>query len=269
MRWPRIFALLFMVMFSCPIWVAWLADFLEGRRALSSDIHVLTFTVTCTAVVAWFLMAVQTSVSFAYERDHGTLDAILTTPMTASFIVLGKLAGVYRSSAFAVLFPLAFIVYAYTSSVVSWRAAVLASVVLFITGFAAAAWGMVCSVRAGSSTKASGWALGVLLVLFVGAPLLMQLLLRRPDQYDWLPLTLVSPSLNISYAIFENADYSYPYGGISELYTWMGLLILSCVHLTFALVLAFVFTIYSIIWVERSYRSGGKLQAHPPVRTAV
>ena len=60
--------------------------------------------------------------SFAYEREHSTLDALLTTPLRSSYILSGKLAGILRSSAFALAFPVLFTVLAWGREVISPRA---------------------------------------------------------------------------------------------------------------------------------------------------
>jgi hypothetical protein len=98
MRWARILSLVFCLLFSSIVWVGWVADWLDNRRALSLDIEQVSAVIACTASVAWVLMALLGSVSFSYEREHSTLDNLLASPLSAAQIVLGKLRGIARSS---------------------------------------------------------------------------------------------------------------------------------------------------------------------------
>ena len=167
----------------------------------------------CTAVIAWLLMALQGSMSFAFERDRSTLDALLTTPLSGRQIVLGKLAGIFRSSAFALGCPLLFIALAWAHGVMSLRAAVLGGVIVLVGAVLAAAWGLLCSISMATTVKAASYAFLAALVLLIGLPILNAAVLNRDLQYNLLPMTFVSPSVNLDYAVFERADHTSPYEG--------------------------------------------------------
>ena len=209
----HILALVMLLLVSAPVWIVYLADLLDGRRALQNDIHSFEAVVVCTAVIAWLLMALQGSMSFAFERDRSTLDALLTTPLSGRQIVLGKLAGIFRSSAFALLCPLLFIALALAHGVMSLRAGILGAVIVLVGAFLAAAWGLWCSISMATTVKAASYAFLAALVLLIGLPILNAAVLNRELQYNLLPMTFISPSVNLDYAVFERADHTSPYQG--------------------------------------------------------
>ena len=137
---------------------------------MQHDIHEFNAVIAMTAVVTWLLMTLQGSMSFAFERDRSTLDALLTTPLAGRQIVLGKLAGIVRSSAFALGCPLLFIALAVMHQVMSWRAAALGGAIVVVTSVLAAAWGLLCSISTSTSVKAATYAFVVALVLLIGFP---------------------------------------------------------------------------------------------------
>jgi ABC-type transport system involved in multi-copper enzyme maturation permease subunit len=206
MRWARILCLLFSLMVSSIVWIGWLADFLRGRRALMMDHEGLSGIVACTASVAWILMALQGAVSFSHEREHVTLDALLTAPISAVQIILGKLQGIFRSSAFALAFPIVITLLGWTRDVTSTRAALLSIAIVFVVGLFAACLGLACSVRLGSSGKACGFAAGLMLMLCVGVPFAAANFISYNNRHQWTRFTFVSPSLSLSWAIVDEVD---------------------------------------------------------------
>jgi hypothetical protein len=203
MRWARILCLLFSFMFTAVLWVGWIADWLQGRTALSMDADNVSGVIACTATVAWILMALQGAVSFSHEREQSTLDALLTTPLAGYHIVFGKLQGIVRSSAFALAFPIGFALVALYRNVTTWRAAVLSIAIILLVGIFAACLGLACSVRLGSSGKACGLAAGITLVLCLGVPMASEAFIGWGRHHAWHKVTFVSPSQNLSWAIYD------------------------------------------------------------------
>ena len=275
MRWARIFALLILVMVSTPVWVVYLSDLIERGRALPSDLGNFVIVIVCTSVITWLLMCLQGSMSFAFERDRSTLDALLTTPLTGNQIVLGKLAGIVRSSAFALAFPLLFISMAVAHQVMSWRAALLGAVIVVAGAVLAAAWGLYCSISTATSIKAATHAFLVALILLIGAPLLLgtEMILQPRLQREILPATMASPSLNLGYAIYENADHSSPgdrWGAGLPYQRWDQRVRLAYGHVALAVAFCAALAVLSMQRIERRHRVGprGAKQARVPDDTS-
>ena len=210
MRWARIMALVMLWLVSAPVWLSYLVDLIERGHPLPSDLNAVNMTVCCTAVVTGLLMTLQGSMSFAYERDRSTLDALLTTPLVGREIVVGKLAGILRSSAFALAFPLVFLLVAWLHGVMSGRAAFLGTAIVLCGALLASAWGLLCSVQTATAAKAATRAFTVALVLLIGLPAAMGMTLRLEYQRQFLPVALSSPSFNLSYAISETPSHTTP-----------------------------------------------------------
>jgi ABC-type transport system involved in multi-copper enzyme maturation permease subunit len=270
MRWARILALVMLVLVSAPVWVVYLADLLDGHRALAHDINNFEGVIVCTAVIAWLLMALQGSMSFAFERDRSTLDALLTTPLSGRQIVLGKLAGIFRSSTFALVCPLLFIALAWGHGVMSLRAGLLGAAIVLLGALTAAAWGLLCSIATRTTVKAASCAFLAALVLLIGLPLLVAATLNRNLQHELLPATFISPSINLDYAIFERADYTspYPYDQQAWINTrfprWDDRLALAQMHFAFAGAAAVVFAAFGMRLVERRHRVGPRRDGLQP-----
>ncbi|MBI2824218.1 MAG: ABC transporter permease subunit [Planctomycetia bacterium] len=276
MRWARIFALVMLVLFSAPVWVVYLADLLERGRPLPSDIHATTFVVVGTSILTWLLMTLQGSMSFAYERDRSTLDALLTTPLSGAQIVLGKLAGIARSSAFALAFPLFFTGLAAWHGVISGRAAALGVVILVTTALLAAAWGLFCSIATATSLRAASYAFGIALALVAGVPLVVNTALSQPTQFWLLPATFTSPTVNLDYAVFEAADHTSPYdryagyGSIWNQYPkWPERLDTAITHVAADAMIAAILVLLSIRRIERQHRTSPIRRRSRPIATVV
>ena len=234
MRWARIVALIFCVVVTVPLWGAWLDDWLRGYGGQDMDRQTLSTVVGLTAVITWILMTLLASVGFAHERDHQTLDALLTTPLSGWSIVIGKLTGVLRSTLFAAVFPFGFACVGYWHGVIGFRALLLVATVLVIGSLLMASWGLFCSVRFGASARASGLATLAALVLCVFVPLLtgaFHAFLGRTSS-RWIPVTFVSPTVNIDWAVVDN-DWRNPGRRRRnvEYRDWRSRLPSACVHL--------------------------------------
>lgn len=211
LRVARLGALVALVMLSGPLWLTYLADVMISGSALAQDFGLYQFVVMATAVIAWTLMALQGSLSFAYERDRGTLDGLLTTPLSGMAITLGKLAGILRSSAFALVFPLGFAALAWQHQIVSGRAAAVSAAIIVAAAVLAAAAGLFVSIAVNQTMRATTTAIIGCLVLLVAAPMAHASLNFR-TQWVWLPLAQISPVINLSWAFFETPSYASPYG---------------------------------------------------------
>lgn len=267
MRWVRIMTLLLLLTVSSILWIAWLVDIVEGRSSLNVDLDPLCFVVTVTSVVAWLLVALQGGVSLAFEREHATWDAVLATPLSGLYIVVGKLLGVLRSSIFAVAFPIGFIAVGCFHRVCSPRATILSVAVILIYSVVFAALGIFCSQWSRTSTKGAGWAGGITLVLCMGIPLAVEWQLDQVRKYQSFPATFVSPSFALSYAVYEHADgrtgdaygrnrLMLQLGSLPVEWTWGGRTAITMVHAVFALV-AGTAMLSAVVWmIETNERSG-------------
>jgi hypothetical protein len=100
--------------------------------------------------------------------------------------------------------------------------------------------------------------------------------LNRDLQYNLLPMTFVSPSVNLDYAVFERADHTSPYEGPHWAGThfprWDKRLRMARVHVAFAGAVAVIFAIFGMRQIERRHRVGpwrGELTPHSTVRSEV
>ncbi len=265
MRWARILSLLMLLLFSSPLWLGWMADLLDGKRALSWDFDPFCMVITFTATIAWTLMVVQGAVSFAYEREHSTLDALLTTPLRSSYILLGKLAGILRSSAFAVAFPLFFTILAWSRGVISPRAAILALAITAAVALLAACWGLFWSVCTGASLKAITAATTIALAISVGTPMAFEMMGGYHWRFDMLPFSMVSPTQNLSYSVYEPADRSTPaprpyyYDQRSRWAQWDYRCSTACLYVLIYIALAAGLLAAAIGRMERQYRIDPRL----------
>jgi ABC-type transport system involved in multi-copper enzyme maturation permease subunit len=257
MRWARILCLLFSFMFTAILWVGWIADWLQGRPALAMDVEQFSGLIPCTATVAWVLMALQGAVSFSYEREQSTLDALLTTPLAGHHIVLGKLQGIVRSSAFALAFPIGFALIAWSRDVTTTRATLLSIALVLLVGIFAACLGLACSVRLGSSGKACGAAAGIMLVLCLGVPMASETFIGWGRKHAWHKITFVSPSQNLSWAIYDErsptVDSRY-YRHDTNYRQWPQRLTVTGVHLCLEQLLAVLCVSWSIARIESTCR---------------
>lgn len=205
----RMLALIFCVILSAPAWISWIVDLWDHRPSLATDLDTVSLIVPATATVAWLLMVIQGAVSFSHEREHYTLDALLTAPLSARYIVLGKIAGIFRSAAFALAFPCFFGLLAWTQGVASTRAVGLCCVGVLVAGLLAAAWGLSCSVRIGASTKALAPAVVVAALVLIATPLVYGIASEMSgfpwrSTTDWRPLALASPTYALSFTMNED-----------------------------------------------------------------
>jgi len=265
MRIARIMALVLLVILSTPVWMVALIDLYHGGSSLSTDIDTYNIVVVVTAVITWVLMALQGSMSFAFERDRNTLDALLTTPLTGREIILGKLAGIVRSSAFALAFPLLFTILAALLGVISFRAVAVSLLIILVGSLLAATWGLFWSVKTDSSSRAASIAVGVALFLCVGAPLALAGALDPQNRWPLTPVTSASPTVNLMNALAESPEPSYmlswsrrprdwPY------HQWSERIGITMVQVTIETWLVALFVLLSVRRIERQHRTG------PPTR---
>lgn len=257
MRWARILCLLFSFMITALLWVGWIADWLQNRSALAIDIEGTSAVIACTATVAWVLMALQGAVSFSYEREQSTLDALLTTPLAGHQIVVGKLQGTVRNSLFALAFPIAFALVAWSQDVTTTRAMVLSITLIVLVGIFAASLGVACSVRLGSSGKACGAAAGIMLVLCLGVPMASEAFISWGRKHTWQKVTFISPSQSLSWAIYDESartvdDRRYRYD--TSYHQWPQRVTATGVHLCLEQLLTVFCVSWSITRIESTCR---------------
>jgi ABC-type transport system involved in multi-copper enzyme maturation permease subunit len=272
MRIARIMALVLLVILSTPVWLVALIDLFQGGSSLSSDLDVFNTVIVVTAVIAWILMALQGSMSFAFERDRSTLDALLTTPLTGRDIILGKLAGIVRSSAFALAFPLMFTLLAAIQGVASIRATLLSLLIIVVGSLLAATWGLYWSVKTDSSSRAASVAVGVGLLLCVGAPLVFTGVLDAPFRWPLTPVSSVSPTVNLTNALNESPNpviwrHWTRRPERTAFFEWGERVPLALAHVALEVGLVTLFVLLSVRRIERQHRTGPPTR-HPTKRIA-
>jgi hypothetical protein len=244
--------LLFSFLVSALVWIGWIADWLSNRSALSIDIDGTSALIACTSSVAWVLMALQGAVSYSHEREHSTLDALLTTPLSAAQILWGKLQGIIRSSAFALVFPIIFTVVAWIHGVTTGRAASQTIFCILAAALFAACLGLASSVWLGSSGKACGFAAGIVLILCVGVPLATEAFVGFQAKLHSHKVTFISPSLNVAWTVCdERKSRQYGYGPYPN---WDERFAVSTGHLLFELITAGLLLGWSMHRVESHFR---------------
>ena len=104
--------------------------------------------------------AIFGSRALAPEREQQTLPQLLTTPMTARQIIIGKFGAVavWTFYAWVLAVPIAFL--GALLEFISPLSLVMFLVMELIFGACAAAWGLFCSMRALTVRRALGWSLG-------------------------------------------------------------------------------------------------------------
>ena len=157
--------------------------------------------------------------AIAPEREGQTLPQLFTTPMTAAEIVRGKIMAVMVYSLYVFVMGLPLVILLAILDVIPWLAAIHFLLAEIVFGASAAAWGMLCSIQFFSVRRAVGGALGGIIALLVGAPLLMGVLIRAltpmnyyggpasglPANYYWWSAMLSSllPMQALSTAIYS------------------------------------------------------------------
>lgn len=103
--------------------------------------------------------------SIAPEHEQQTLEQLIMTPLTPLQIVSGKIQAVmtYTFYVFMLGLPLAILLAAV--KVVTWRAALAFLGIEVVFGAVAAAWGMYCSLKAVTTRRALGIALGGVFII--------------------------------------------------------------------------------------------------------
>jgi ABC-type transport system involved in multi-copper enzyme maturation permease subunit len=162
----------------------------------------------------------------APEREQQTLPQLLTVPLPSSAIIGGKIMAVmaYTSYVFLMSLPLMLLLPLLGELPWGMTFAFLGLEVAF--GACAASWGLCCSILCLTVRRALGWALGGILVLMLGGPLLSSIIKdisgrgSNDPLVDWLSnlTTLLLPLSALQQALgnFQPGYYNMtPPQGIS------------------------------------------------------
>ena len=142
--------------------------------------------------------AVWASVSFASEREQGTLEPLLVTPLTGRQIVLGKLLGAGRLA--GVFAGLALLQWLVALATAQWWARwplllIVGAFVVSVTALALS-FGMAISIAVRKTYTAVSITLGVLAGVLVGLPIVCSWLEDAFLRYAWVDLVdLANPYL--------------------------------------------------------------------------
>lgn len=108
----------------------------------------------------------------APEREQQTLPQLLTVPLRSSTIIGGKMMAVMAYTFYVFLMALPLMLLLPMLGELPWGMALSFLGLELVFGAFAAAWGLFCSIECLTVRRALGWALGGILVLMLGGPLL-------------------------------------------------------------------------------------------------
>jgi ABC-type transport system involved in multi-copper enzyme maturation permease subunit len=108
----------------------------------------------------------------APEREQQTLPQLLTVPLHSSTIIGGKMMAVMAYTFYVFLMALPLMLLLPMLGELPWGMALSFLGLELVFGAFAAAWGLFCSIECLTVRRALGWALGGILVLMLGGPLL-------------------------------------------------------------------------------------------------
>lgn len=108
----------------------------------------------------------------APEREQQTLPQLLTVPLRSATIIGGKMMAVMAYTFYVFLMALPLMLLLPMLGEVPWSMALSFLGLELVFGAFAAAWGLFCSIECLTVRRALGWALGGILVLMLGGPLL-------------------------------------------------------------------------------------------------
>ncbi len=148
--------------------------------------------------VGLLLLAVNAATSLAEERVRGSLDILLSTPISTRSVVLGKWLGTFRSVPQLLFAP------ALTTLLLAWESGRWFSYLNFL-GLMVAYSAVVVSLGLALATwqsrleRAVGLCVGVLVLLAIGWPVLISCLSPRgpASEHFLLPLIIGSPLLGV------------------------------------------------------------------------
>lgn len=149
--------------------------------------------------------------ALAPEREQQTLPQLLTTPLSPSEIVGGKMmaVAVYTFYIFVLGVPMALLLPAL--GVMNWGSAIIFLVSELVFGAFAAALGLFCSLHGVSVRRALGWAVGSILTLMMANILMRGVLLEA-----------LNTNNNIAFGAVARTPVSLVAGAIFLPFTWIG-----------------------------------------------
>ena len=143
--------------------------------------------------------------SLAPEREQQTLPQLLTVPLPASAIILGKMMAVMAYTSYVFLTGLPLVLLLAGLGELSWAKTWGFLALELACGAFAAAWGLFCSIQAMTVRRALGWSLAGVLVLVLAGPVIGELVLSGNsraelilDPVSWFASTLHDTVLPLS-----------------------------------------------------------------------
>lgn len=113
--------------------------------------------------------------ALAPEREQQTLPQLLTVPLPASQIIQGKMMAVMTYTLYVYLMALPLMLLLPAIGEVPWGATLTFLELELVFGAFAAAWGLYCSIQALTVRRALSLALGGMLILMLGGPMITNL----------------------------------------------------------------------------------------------
>lgn len=166
--------------------------------------------------IAWgfLLLSVSSADSLGEERVRGSLDVLLTTPMSTLSIVLGKWWGGFRGAMLLAILPgLVTLTVAITRD--SWLAFPLIVGLILAFGAALTSLGLALATWIPRQTRATGLTVTAYLLVTVGWPILSAMFIRSSSTPDSAVFVMASPP----FATFISLE-ELRYGNFNTPHRW-------------------------------------------------
>ena len=184
MAWMRLLTMILVASLTTLMAIAWFDDRRFGPVRIEALLPKLRYLVTTVSVLAWTLAGSLASNGISYEISVGTLEILLSTPLSGASVALGKLAGALRGSAFLLAFAVGLVCLAAVADAVSTLTAALAAMAVIAPAVTAAALGVFCSARCGRSGLAAATTVAILAAALIAPAVAAEAL---PLRGSWAP----------------------------------------------------------------------------------
>ena len=191
--------------------------------------------------IGLLLLAASAGTVLSEERVRGSLDVLLSTPMSTSSIVWGKWWGAFRGVPWLAFWP-ALLVYAMLPSNAQFRMitfAYLIPIMIIAQGAALASLGLALATWISRSGRAIAWTISALVASVVGWPIAAFLLFPRsgPNSMPMAVLIMGSPFWNVGMttAVIEQHANRAGFNDQMEQGVMVGLIVWGIVYASIAL----------------------------------
>jgi ABC-type transport system involved in multi-copper enzyme maturation permease subunit len=135
--------------------------------------------------IGLLLLSVASVTALAEERVRGTLDVLLTTPLSTRSILWGKWWGTYRSVPWLIWLPL-LVAGSVAFANDHWSGVLLVAAMVLVYGAAVTSWGLALATWIARLGRALAVSVSLFVLATVGPFVPLLLLMRQGQRYEWL-----------------------------------------------------------------------------------